>query len=214
MLQNITRNAPYYRLLASVDSCHFFINFTLHCASAKTTKLCAVKDGHTLSRRARKHLRSRSVPSSPSRNAIPWSPELPPPALAPMDAKCWAWSTTSVRRARNVCRGRRVRVMAGRWSRGRGRGDFAEVGRVRTFTRIFDISIAGSSLSLPTVFRQEFCLRTCQRNESTYKRMIITPNVYHIPPCPTRLVNLTDRASASSAFLTREEKGGGMLKSA
>lgn len=49
-----------------------------------------------------RYLRSRSVPSSPSRNALLGSADPAPAVAVVMEAKCWAWSTTSGSRERKV----------------------------------------------------------------------------------------------------------------
>ena len=83
------------------------------------------------------NIRSRSVPSNPSRNAcVPSPPPAPPEVL--IEAKCWAWSMTSGRRARKVymiegvvrARGCRRRAIHA------------------TLTRILEISLPGTSSSL------------------------------------------------------------------
>ena len=67
----------------------------------KTTPAVRMSQSHDITF---EYARSRSVPSSPSRNA-PLGSAAPAPAVdVVMDAKCWAWSTTSGRRERNVCR--------------------------------------------------------------------------------------------------------------
>ena len=85
---------------------------------------------------ATRHLRSRSVVSSPSRNDCAVFAEAPPAPACPRAAKCCAWSITSGRRPRNVC-SRSLRMK---------RGSRREIGR--TLLSISDISLACSSLKL------------------------------------------------------------------
>jgi hypothetical protein len=95
----------------SVDSYHCLVLFALSCASINTFHRRAVLV--SLPRREGqidRDSRSLSVSSSPSLNVSAVSADCPPPPAGPSAAKCWAWSMTSTRRFRNVCKNEHVIV--------------------------------------------------------------------------------------------------------
>ena len=79
-----------------------------------------------------------------------------------------------------------------------------------TLTRMLEISFPGTSSNLSNSLYDWKHSMTCR----AYSFMIIRPNPYHKPPCPTRFESFTLRASAFNAMRTLAWNGGGMLKSA